>query len=183
MKLVMLFGSNAVGKMTVGQELAKQTGMRLFHNHMSIEPVLEIFGEFNGPVINGFRQLVFEEFSKTEQYGLIFTYIWAFDQPSDWEYVRQVKELFEKRGAQVYFAELTAPLEVRLERNHTENRLRCKPSKRDLAFSDRDLLQTAEKYRTVSYEGEIPYANYIKIDNSQLAPQETARIIREHFQL
>ena len=43
MKLVILIGNCAVGKMTVGQELAKRTNLRLFHNHMMIEPVLEIF--------------------------------------------------------------------------------------------------------------------------------------------
>lgn len=33
MKLVLIFGDGAVGKMTVGQELMKITGLRLFHNH------------------------------------------------------------------------------------------------------------------------------------------------------
>ena len=37
MKLVLIFGPQAVGKMTVGQELAKKTGLKLFHNHMTIE--------------------------------------------------------------------------------------------------------------------------------------------------
>ena len=39
MKLVIIIGSGAVGKMTVGQELMKITDLRLFHNHMAIEPV------------------------------------------------------------------------------------------------------------------------------------------------
>ena len=38
MKLIFLIGAGAVGKMTVGQELAKITPLRLFHNHMIIEP-------------------------------------------------------------------------------------------------------------------------------------------------
>ncbi len=33
MKLLFLIGNGAVGKMTVGQELMKLTGLRLFHNH------------------------------------------------------------------------------------------------------------------------------------------------------
>ena len=41
MKLLLLFGDAAVGKMTVGQELCKITDFRLFHNHMTIEPVLK----------------------------------------------------------------------------------------------------------------------------------------------
>ena len=37
--LIMITGPQAVGKMTVGQELAKLTNFKLFHNHMSIDLV------------------------------------------------------------------------------------------------------------------------------------------------
>ena len=46
MKFLLISGHMAVGKMTVGQKLAKITKLKLFHNHMTIEPVLEVFGEF-----------------------------------------------------------------------------------------------------------------------------------------
>ena len=65
MKLLFLIGNGAVGKMTVGQELMKLTGLRLFHNHMSIEFVLAIFGQHDGEAIRRIRQVVFEEFAKT----------------------------------------------------------------------------------------------------------------------
>lgn len=55
---------------------------------MMIEPVLEIFGDYNSAAIDRLRQVVFEEFAKTDAYGMIFTYLWAFDQESDWEYVK-----------------------------------------------------------------------------------------------
>ena len=42
-----MIGNAAVGKMTVGQELMKLTGLRLFHNHMTIDSVIEIFGQYN----------------------------------------------------------------------------------------------------------------------------------------
>ena len=48
MDLMIILGSGAVGKMTVGQELMKITDFRLFHNHMMIEPVIE----FKVPFIN-----------------------------------------------------------------------------------------------------------------------------------
>ena len=51
MKLVLIIGDGAVGKMTVGQELTKITDLRLFHNHMSIELVLDVFGGYNGKAI------------------------------------------------------------------------------------------------------------------------------------
>lgn len=94
MKLVFLIGSGAVGKMTVGQELMKLTGLRLFHNHMTIEPVIEIFGSYNGAAVAGMREVIFREFAKTDCYGMIFTYMWAFDQPSDWDYIEHVRQIF-----------------------------------------------------------------------------------------
>ena len=75
MKLVWLLGSQAVGKMTVGQELMKITSLRLFHNHMTIEPVLQIFGGWNGQAIARLRDVVFDEFLRTDAYGLMFTYV------------------------------------------------------------------------------------------------------------
>lgn len=181
MKLLLLFGDAAVGKMTVGQELCKITDFRLFHNHMSIEPVLEVFGEFNGTVIRNFREAVFEEFAKTDKYGLIFTFMWAFDCKEDWEYTAKIVDIFKKYNAEVYYVELFAPQEVRLKRNTTENRLKNKPSKRDIEFSNRLLIYDDNNHRMVSNDGEIPFENYIKIDNTDLSAEETARIIKDRF--
>lgn len=96
MKLLFMIGNAAVGKMTVGQELMKITGLRLFHNHMTIEPVIEIFGQYNGTAINKLRQVIFEEYAKTDNYGMIFTYMWAFDRQEDWDYVEQVKRILNR---------------------------------------------------------------------------------------
>ncbi|MBR6536865.1 MAG: AAA family ATPase [Lachnospiraceae bacterium] len=183
MKLIFLIGNGAVGKMTVGQELMKLTGLRLFHNHMTIEPVIEVFGYYNGTVVSKMRQIIFEEFAKSDNYGMIFTYMWAFDEQSDWDYVEHVTNIFKEQGAEVYYVELVAPQEVRLKRNETENRLKNKASKRDLEFSRNSILQHDEKYRLESYDGEIPFENYIKIDNTNLSPEEVARMIQERFSL
>lgn len=183
MKLVIIFGNLAVGKMTVGQELAKITDLRLFHNHMTIEPVIEIFGYYEGKTVHRLRQVFFEEFSKSDNYGMIFTYVWAFDHQGDWDYIKYVSDLFKEQGAEVYYVELVASQEIRLERNSTENRLNNKPSKRNLDFARKDLLDTDKKYRTESYDGEITFPNYIKIDNSNLAPEVVAEMIKERFGL
>ena len=53
--LLVLFGPPSVGKMTVGRALAAASDFRLFHNHMTIEPMLETF-DFGTPgfnVLNG----------------------------------------------------------------------------------------------------------------------------------
>lgn len=140
MKLVFLFGNCAVGKMTVGQELTKITPLRLFHNHMMIEPVLEVFGSFRSDVIARLRHVVFEEFAKSDQYGLIFTFMWAFDMQQDWDYIAGIRQLFALPDEDVYYIELVAPQEVRLQRNASENRLKHKASKRISTLPTHDSL-------------------------------------------
>ena len=181
MKLLILIGNSAVGKMTVGQELAKITPFRLFHNHMMIEPVLELFGSFRGDVIQKLRKVIFEEFAASDLYGMVFTFMWAFDMPSDWEYLESVKAIFGLPEEDVYYVELIAPQEVRLVRNSTENRLKHKASKRDIDASNARLIRDDENYRCESLPGEITSPNYIRIDNSHLSPAETAQMIKARF--
>ena len=183
MNLIVLIGSGAVGKMTVGQELMKITDYRLFHNHMMIEPVIKIFGKFDGKVIEKLRGDIFDAFMETPYPGMIYTYMWAFDLQSDWDYIKTVTDKFEKTGGTVYYVELIADRAVRLERNKTENRLNNKESKRDLAVSEDRMLREETKYRVVSNEGEIPFKNYLRIDNTNLEPDVVAKIIKERFNL
>lgn len=183
MKLVFLIGDAAVGKMTVGQELMKITGLRLFHNHMTIEPVIEIFGKYDGKTIFRLRDVIFEEFAKSDNYGMIFTYMWAFDQRSDWDYVEHVKDIFAPYGTEFYYVELIAPQSVRLQRNATENRLINKASKRDIEISNARLIHDDEKYRCVSLDGEIPFENYLRIENENISAAEAAKMIKEKFSL
>ena len=183
MKFVFLFGSGAVGKMTVGQELMKLTGLRLFHNHMTIEPVIALFGTYNGKVVSGIREIIFREFAASDQPGMIFTYMWAFDQQADWDYVEHVKDIFAPYGTEFYYVELLAPQAVRLARNATANRIANNPSKADVEASNERLKDEDSRYRLVSREGEIPFDNYLRIDNSNLSAEDAAKLIRETFGL
>ena len=185
MKVVFIFGSAAVGKMTVGQELMKITDLRLFHNHMTIEPVLEVFGDFQVSAIQKLREVIFEEFASSDRYGMIFTFMWAFDMQEDWDFIAHVREVFtrHKPDTEFYYVELVADQNIRLERNKTENRLRNKASKRDLGASDARLIRDDERYRLVSLPGEIPFENYLRIDNTDLPADKAASQIKEHFQL
>jgi len=186
MKLIIIFGPHAVGKMTVGQELSKITNLKLFHNHMTIDIVNDLFENLpkeRSRLINLFRKEIFEAFSSSEEYGMIFTYMWAFDIQEDWNYINYVEELFAYKGAEVYFVELEADYELRIERNKTENRLINKPTKRNLEKSETIFRNLESKYRLNSYEGEITKINYIKINNTDLSPEEAASIIKNSFSL
>ncbi|GIN72784.1 hypothetical protein J14TS2_32590 [Bacillus sp. J14TS2] len=186
MKFVLIFGPQAVGKMTVGQELAKVTDLKLFHNHMTIDLVNHFFdyGTKEGKrLVSLFRREIFEEVSSSDLYGMIFTYVWAFNLQADWDYVNQVTEIFESKGGTVYYVELESDLDERLERNKSSNRLEHKPSKRNIEWSENELLKSLETYRLNSLDGEINFTNYIKINNTNLSAEEIAKTVKGKFNL
>ncbi|MFS1513789.1 AAA family ATPase [Chengkuizengella sp. SCS-71B] len=184
MKLVLLFGPQAVGKMTIGHELEKITDLKLFHNHMTIDliqPFFDFGTESFKKLVNLFRNEMFSEFAKSDHYGMIFTYVWAFDLQGDWNFVNHVCSIFELNGAEIYFVELEADMEERLVRNTTPYRLEKKPTKRNIEQSEHHLRATYEKHRLNSNEGEITRENYIRINNTNLSAEEVAYKIKEQF--
>lgn len=155
MKVVLLFGPQAVGKMTVGQELSKITDLKLFHNHMTIDLLVPLF-DFSPEMwrlTTLFREEIFKEFARTNQYGLIFTFVWAFDLRGDWEFLEKVSSIFTESGGEVYYVELEAELKERLERNVSPNRLQEKPTKRNIKQSEENLLESVQKHRLNSMPG------------------------------
>lgn len=186
MKLIIIFGPQAVGKMTVGHQLEKMTGLKLFHNHMTIELVAPFFSYGSEPgkrLVNLFRQEIFKEVAKSDLEGLIFTYVWNFNKKADLDYIDSFCGIFQSKGAAVYFVELEADVDERIERNKHPYRLSHKPTKRNLERSEKDLRDSIEKHRLNSKSGELKKENYLRIDNTNLSPEETAQKIKEKFQL
>jgi len=180
-KLVFIVGPPAVGKMTVGAALAARTGLKLFHNHRTIDLVLPFFAFGSPPfnrLVSEFRRRTLEEVASSDLPGLIFTYVWAFDQSSDDADVEAYSAIFKQRGGAVFYVELQASQEVRLQRNGTEFRLAEKPFKRDLAESRRQLI-SLDNYQLDSGSRFDGRADYLRIDNTDLSPEDVAdRIIR-----
>jgi hypothetical protein len=185
MHFVMLFGPPAVGKMTVGRELSRLTGYRLLHNHMTVEPVLDIF-PFGSPpftrLVGEFRRRILEEAIAAELPGLVFTMVWGLELADDRALVASYVDLVEASGGRVSFVELYASLEERLARNRTELRLSEKRSKRDLEFSDANVLDLEDNYVMNTADGstlaEPMFAgrDYVRIDNTDLPPEGAAAV-------
>lgn len=184
MKFILIIGPQAVGKMTVAQELTKITNLKLLHNHMTIEVVTKIFDyskESFRRLNESFRKRIFEEFAKSDQEGMIFTTIWGFDSKEEWDRIYGYIDIFKNYNAEIYIVELEADLGERLKRNKTENRLTNKASKRDLEWSEKDLLKSATKYRLNSRQNEIKEYNYIRINNTNISAEDVAKMIKERF--
>jgi len=186
MKLIILFGPLAVGKMTVGQELEKITGLKLFHNHMTIEMVLPFFDQYSKSfrkLVDSFRIQMFEEIAKSNLEGVIFTYVWELDQKQDCDFIDRIAEIFEKENANIYYAELEADAETRLKRNKSPNRLKYKPSKSDFKASEKELIDTDRLQTLNTKENVFERKNHFKINNTSLNAIDVAKMIKEKFGL
>ena len=183
--LIIISGPQAVGKMTVAEKLKEKIGYSLMVNHDSIEVAIKIF-EGNIEAQKELKELIREaafDIAIRRNINIIFTLVVAYDIPGEWEYLNELKQKFENSGGKFYYVELQADLETRLERNITPHRLEAKPSKRNTEWTVKDIYNTMEKYRLNSNEGEIPFENYIKIDNTNLSPEEVTKRIIEKFKL
>lgn len=182
----MIIGPPAVGKMTVGREIASRTDFRLFHNHHTIEPLAEVFG-YGSPAFNvlnvEFRRRVIEE-AVRHSVDLIFTYVWNLDDPEDTEYLEGLIAPVEEAGGEVLVLELVADLGTRLVRNSGESRLQAKPSKRDLVWSEHNIRRM-ESYRlntdptgaaSTPADRFLADHRHLRIDTSGLSASQTAGI-------
>lgn len=183
--LIVVSGPQAVGKMTIAEKIKERLGYSLMVNHDSIEVSDKIFG-IGTPAQKELNKLIRKgAFDTAIQYDIdmIFTFVTAFDSPEDIEYLNNLRNMFEATGGQFYFVELEADVKTRLERNVTPHRLASKFTKNDVERSQRDLLDTMEKYRLNSNDGELICANHMKINNTNLEPEEVADQVVEHFKL
>lgn len=183
--LIVIAGPQAVGKMTVAEKLKEKIGYSLMVNHDSIEVSKKIF-DTNERAWRDLNRLIRENVFQTaikNDVNMIFTFVIAFDMQEDIDYLNRLKNMFEASGGEFYFVELEADLETRLQRNLTPHRLEEKKSKRDVEWSEKELLDCMEKYQLNSNEGEKLFDNQIKINNTDLKPDEVANIVIEKFNL
>ncbi|MGX9825351.1 hypothetical protein ACVVIB_12850 [Lactococcus lactis] len=193
MSLIVIMGPQAVGKMTVGKILETKIDSKLLFNHQTIDLFAKFLGynEYTFKLSDMTRKELFKAFvqNKTENAtkNIIFTVLIAFDEKVDKDFLGTISNIFLESGEDVYFIELFSDLETRLGRNVSELRLSEKPSKRDIKHSEKDLLETMKKHRLESKDGEIkklfPKVHYMKIDNSNLEPEQVVKLILKKWDL
>jgi hypothetical protein len=182
--LLLLFGPPAVGKTTVGQELERLTGFRLFHLHQIIDLVTQYFPYVRSPdapyyrLIVSYRRQFFEEAARS---GLQIISTDGCPFPPVGRDVRVIQSYvqpFMERRGQIYFVRLAASLETRLARNLTENRRRLKR----VDWSTEEYLRRDAALH--DYDRVAPFEHpFLHIETDGLSVEETAERICAHFGL
>jgi hypothetical protein len=179
---VLILGPAAVGKMTVGQELAKLTGYKLLYNHMIIDVVTEFF-PFGTPAYGKLTRswfLQIMEAAAAERLSLIVTFSLAFFQADARSIIDELSAKFREAEMRVCYVELAAPIETRIARNETPNRRAHKK----VDWSTPERLREIDGWGRWNSDGDFPYPDeHLVIDNTDVSAADAAMMIRERFGL
>lgn len=168
--LVYLYGPPAVGKLTVARELHRQTGFKLFHNHLTVDAVRPVFDFASPPfmeVIHRLRLDVFET-AANHRVSLIFTNnsVWGIPNGRSLfaAFAEEAKERVERAGGTVLFVQLTAATDALVERVGSASR--------------RDLGKLVKPERLLQLLAQLDssplHPDDLVIDTGRLQPPESA---------
>lgn len=122
MKLIFIWGGAASGKLTVARELARLTGLPLFHNHLVVDALLEKL-PFGHPQFIRLREAMWMaafETAATSGQSLIFTF--APESTVDEGFPARVVDLVGGLGGEVKFARLVISPEEQERRIGNDSR-------------------------------------------------------------
>lgn len=183
-KLIIIFGPEAVGKMTVGQHLAPMLDYNLIVYDYFTDLCLKTLKTHKFKTFENLVSYLFKGIGQSASMGFIFTFPWNFSKSKDRLFVNQLIHDSGVRTEDVYFVELDASQRTRLFRNVTDNRLNNKPYKRNADVSAKELkeMDKTGNYHS-SYEEFSSKKHYLYINNEDLTPTEVSRMIIEKFSL
>ena len=176
MKLIFLHGMPGVGKLTVASALANLTGLRLFHNHLTVDLVSSLFEFGSQPFVELRERIWLDTFAQAcdaKLEGLIFTF--AFEKTVREEFVPNVVKLVESEGGEVVFVNLYCEA-AELERRLT-----------DPAREKFGKLTSLELFRQLNSNGTFDtpdnFPDRISVDITNISPLEAAQKIATELNL
>ncbi len=175
MRLLFIYGAPAVGKLTVANEVAKLTGFKVFHNHLSIDAILPVFEFGTEPFFRLVEMIRVETVAEAAKAGVDVIYTFCYAKGLDEAHVEKVANAARANGGEVMFCLLTCETDELRRRIVTEDRRE---------FRKANTVEMLEKFlETYDLTSPVPYADSLTIDNTELAPAEAAKQIVEHFGL
>lgn len=175
MKLILIYGSPAVGKLTTANEIAARTDFKVFHNHLTIgavQPVFDFGTSSFWKLVHLFRIETIAEAARAGQ-NLIYTFCYAKD--SDDAHVAEVTKTVEENGGEICFVLLVS------EKDMIEKRVLEESRKNYGKINNLKILR--EIWEKNELFSPVPNRESLVIDNTNLSAETVAGQIIEHYNL
>ncbi|MFS8085787.1 MAG: AAA family ATPase [Acidobacteriota bacterium] len=172
MKLVFLHGPPAVGKLAVARELARLTGYKLFHNHLTVDLVSSLFAFGSGPFIRLREKMWLAAFHEAAANNVSLIFTFNPERTVRDRFIQDALEAVQSEGGKVVFVELTCA-EDELERRIVH------PSRAEFG-----KLRSLEQYRNLKTDGAFNFPSLpegLSLDTTHHPAAETARLISEYL--
>ncbi len=171
-RVVVLHGLPGVGKLTVGRELARNTGWRLFHNHLTVDLLTAVF-EFGSPAFVEWRERIWLEVLgravRDGIEGVIFTF--AAEATVSPAFLETLAGRIDSEGGETFFVELRCEPDELLRRVETDDRTVWGK----LASADSMVRLLAEG---TLFDARVPVgARACTVDTTTLPPGDAAKAI------
>ena len=175
MKLLFIYGSPAVGKLTVANEIAARTDFRVFHNHLSIDAIKPVF-EFGSKSFFKLIELIrVETVSEAARQNVNLIYTFCYAKDLDDAHVEKIAKSVEENGGEVCFVLLKA------DRRALDERVREDSRK---AMGKAKTVEMMDYFHeTYDLASPVPERESLIIDNTNLPATDAAQQIIEHFNL
>lgn len=173
MKLIIIYGAPAVGKLTTANELSKKTKYPVLHNHMTIDLATTYFPFNSKPFLKLVRQIrldIVKELLSEKTSGLI----WTTGLPNTSDnllFYKKLNNLVKKNGGRTYYVKLVCSPEEQKERVLSKERKNYKKIS--------TVNELKEMMNNVDFSTQTPKNQTIVIDNTNLDLQKsTSKIIK-----
>jgi hypothetical protein len=167
MKLLLIYGRPAVGKLTVAREVAALTGGRLFHNHLAVNLALSVY-DFGTPGFIALREQVWNDVFRRVLSDRLPLLIFTFN-PENTVSQKYIDGLFAEvaaAGGEVI------PVELFASESKIEERLGSESRRRDGKMLDVSMYRNLRAKG--AFDGPVIPAPKLRIDTGEIAPAEAA---------
>ena len=176
MDLIFIYGTPAVGKLTVAKKLAEKTGYKIFHNHLTVDLVYSVFdwGSKVGEKLNEkYRLDIIEKAAKHCIPGLIMTFVYG--HPIDEPFIKKVITKVESNDGHVKFVKLIASKDALKERIADKSR--------NGTLKMKDFSELEGFMAKYDLETNIQLGKTLVIDNTYKSAEDVAEEIVKKCQL
>jgi len=172
--VVFIYGPVASGKLTIAKELSRLTGLRLFHNHLTVDLLLALF-PFGHPSFVRLREKIWSDsVREAVSAGISSVFTFAPERTVTPSFPNVFAEAVRFAGGQIAFVEIRCP-EAEIER-------RLNSASR----SEHGKLVSIHRYRELRAQGAFDYPPIhadLLVDSFSNRPLEAARKIADALRL